>query len=183
MIIFIFILVQGLERDQTQMPSALLEKPLPDFVLSDLYAPNVQYDKTVFAGEMALVNIWASWCPPCAAEHNVITAIAQTGIPIYGLNYQDKRDKAKSWLLERGNPYRKIFFDERGSVGIDWGVIGVPETFLVDTQGIVRYRHIGEMTLAIWQNKFLPIIHTINPPQARSPYVFNHQKKRPGFFI
>lgn len=168
----IFLLAQGLQRDQQQMPSALLDKPLPDFNLSDLYDANITYNKEALLGEVALINVWASWCPPCAKEHQVIIELAQQGIIIYGLNYQDDRDAAKIWLQERGDPYKKILFDERGNAGIDWGIIGVPETFLIDSNGIVRYRYIGEMTQEIWREHFIPVMNTLKK-QAVSPYIFN----------
>jgi cytochrome c biogenesis protein CcmG, thiol:disulfide interchange protein DsbE len=159
---FIFFLAKGLMRDQNQMPSALLDKSLPDFQLPDLYDEQAIYNKSVLLGEIALVNVWASWCPPCAKEHEVIVELANSGIPVYGLNYQDDRNAAKVWLIERGDPYKKIFYDKDGKVGIDWGVIAVPETFLLDASGKVQYRHIGEMTREVWYDNFIPVINHIN---------------------
>lgn len=117
----IFVLAQGLKRDQQQMPSALIDKPLPEFNLTDLYDENKIYNKASLTGELFLINVWASWCPPCAKEHDVIIELAQEGYPFIGLNYQDNREEAQVWLEKRGNPYKKVLYDEQGSVGIDWG--------------------------------------------------------------
>lgn len=155
---FIYILAQGLNRSPNQMPTALLDKPLPDFQLTDLFAAQVIHNKSVLLGEVAIINVFASWCPPCAAEHPLIMKLADQGFQFYGLNYQDERFDAIDWLGARGNPYQNVFYDKAGSVGIDWGVIAVPETFLIDAQGIVRYRYIGELTEQVWEDEFLPRI-------------------------
>ncbi len=177
----IYILAQGLKRDQQQIPSALLNKPLPDFNLTDLYDEQLIYNNQTLLGEIALINVWASWCPPCAKEHEVIIELAQQGMVIYGLNYQDDRHNAKVWLIERGDPYKKVLFDNKGSVGIDWGVMAVPETFLIDAQGIVRYRHVGALTHEVWSQKMLPIVNALKA-QAASPYAFNDPTDEERFF-
>jgi cytochrome c biogenesis protein CcmG/thiol:disulfide interchange protein DsbE len=171
----------GLKRDPQQMPSALLNKPLPDFNLTDLFDENKTYNKDALIGELFFINVFASWCPPCAKEHDVIVELAALGFPFVGLNYQDNRGEAQIWLAERGNPYQKVLFDEQGSVGMDWGVIGVPETFLIDAQGIVRYRHIGILTLDIWHDRFMPVINEFKQTSAISPYPFNNQKDEQRF--
>jgi cytochrome c biogenesis protein CcmG/thiol:disulfide interchange protein DsbE len=178
----IYVLAQGLKRDQQQMPSALLDKPLPEFNLPDLYDEQVTYNKQSFPSAPLLINVWASWCPPCAQEHEIVVELAQEGVPIIGLNYQDARESAQLWLKERGDPYQKILYDEQGSVGIDWGVIAVPETFLIDADGIVRYRHIGALTREIWNNKFLPMYIKLMPQQSISPYQFNNPADEARFY-
>lgn len=159
--IFFYLLAQGLKRDQQQMPSAYIDKPLPDFNLPSLFDPVMIYDKSTVLGQVALINVWASWCPPCAAEHEVIKIVAEY-VPVFGLNYQDDLVAAQTWLKDLGNPYTAVFYDESGKTGIDWGVIAVPETFLIDAQGIVRYRHIGGLTLEVWNEKFVPLINQLN---------------------
>lgn len=151
-----YIFSKGLQRDQRQMPSALLNKPVPDFKLDNLYDDESYTNKDII-GEVALVNIWASWCAPCAEEHHMITELANQGVIIFGLNYQDDREAAIEWLKDRGDPFQKILFDPDGDTSIDWGVIAVPETFLIDKNGIIRYRHIGGLTAEIWNENFLPL--------------------------
>lgn len=168
-----YIFTHGLKRDQQQMPSALLNKPLPNFSLSDLYNEDKIYQQKDLIGEVFLINVFASWCPPCAKEHDVIIELSKQGYKFIGLNYQDNRSYAQIWIDERGNPYQKILFDPEGDVGMDWGVIGVPETFIVDAKGIVRYRHIGMLTMDIWNERFLPMMQTLLP-NATSPYPFNN---------
>jgi len=167
--IFIYLLAQGLTRTPNQMPTALLDKPLPEFSLNDLFDAQVFYDKSVLLNEVILINVFASWCPPCAAEHGLIMELAKQGFHFYGLNYQDERLDAITWLNVRGNPYEKVFYDKLGGVGIDWGVIAVPETFLIDAQGIVRYRYIGELTSSIWNKEFLPRIQHLKTGVVHAP--------------
>ncbi|MGA2655425.1 MAG: DsbE family thiol:disulfide interchange protein [Gammaproteobacteria bacterium] len=178
----ISIFSKGLNRDQQQMPSALLDKPLPDFSLEDLFAETVKYTTQDLVGDLFLINVFASWCPPCAKEHDVIVDLASQGYPFIGLNYQDNRGEAQIWLDERGNPYKKVLFDPQGIDGMEWRVIGVPETFLVDAQGVVRYRHIGMLSYDIWNNNFLPMIQELKPSRARLPYTFNNAQDEDRFY-
>jgi cytochrome c biogenesis protein CcmG/thiol:disulfide interchange protein DsbE len=145
-------LYRGLSIDPTELPSALLNKPFPAFELSDLKQPNKRLSTADFKGKPVLVNVWATWCPSCRQEHQQLLKIAgQHKIDIIGLNYKDQRDLALSWLQQLGDPYRFVIYDEKGMLGLDLGVYGAPETYLIDAKGIIRYRHIGVITEPDWQ--------------------------------
>ena len=114
-------------------------------------------------GQASLLNVWATWCAGCRQEHGFLMQLASTGtIPIYGLNYRDERNSAIGWLQQLGDPYVANAFDEDGLVSIDWGVYGAPETFLIDAEGIVRYKHIGPLTPEVWRNKMQPRIRMMS---------------------
>jgi cytochrome c biogenesis protein CcmG/thiol:disulfide interchange protein DsbE len=115
------------------------------------------YDKDVFVGEPLLLNVWATWCPTCYAEHQYLNELAAQGVKIIGLNYKDERSKAVQWLNELGNPYLISLFDGDGMLGLDLGVYGAPETFLIDANGIVQYRHVGDVNSANWQASLQPM--------------------------
>jgi cytochrome c biogenesis protein CcmG/thiol:disulfide interchange protein DsbE len=139
--------------------SPFIGKSSPAFNLPTLFDPDKRVTEKKFLGQMSLVNVWASWCPGCAQEHDMLLAIAQQGtVPIYGLNWKDEPQAAKKWLQQRGNPYAEVAVDRDNVTGIDWGVYGAPETFLVDAQGIIQYKHIGPVTLETWMMEFLPRI-------------------------
>lgn len=163
--IFVTILVflaLGLGRDPTQVPSPLINKPAPPFVLSRVEDPTRTISHTDLAGHVSLVNVWATWCVSCREEHLVLLELARSReVPIYGLDYKDSRDEALAWLREYGNPYTAVPFDADGRVAIDWGVYGTPETFLVDKHGIIRYKHVGPMTLDFVQSELRPIIEQL----------------------
>jgi len=149
----------GLTLDPKKVPSPLIGKATPVFELPQLKQPDVNINTEVFKGKVSLLNVWATWCVSCRAEHEVLTAIANSGkVEIYGLNYKDERDAAKRWLQVYGDPYVASGFDQDGRVGIDWGVYGTPETFLIDQQGIIRHKVIGPVTTKIWQEELLPMI-------------------------
>lgn len=134
-------------KDPSVIPSAMIGKPVPAFVLpSALQGRGFSSDD--LRGETpAVVNVFASWCVTCRAEQKVLAALAEkTGIPVYGVAYKDKREAVQKWLTENGNPFKATGFDEFGRVSIDWGVYGVPETFVVDKKGIIRYKHVGTLT-------------------------------------
>jgi len=153
------IFVVGLTMDPSRIPSPLLNNPAPEFSLPSLQDPSVKVGSASYAKQMALVNIWATWCPGCSQEHAFLVELADEGsIPIFGLNWRDNRPGALQWLQELGDPYIASAFDVDGRVGIDWGAYGAPETFLVDQNGIVIHKHIAPLTREIWERDFLPLI-------------------------
>lgn len=142
---------KGLSLDPNAMPSALVGKPFPTFKMASLEQPERILSNADFAGKAVLVNVWATWCPSCRQEHSDLLAIAdQHKLDIVGLDYKDERPAATTWLHDLGNPYVFTIFDEQGMLGLDLGVFGAPETYLVDAQGIVRYRHVGTITPDVW---------------------------------
>ena len=154
----VYLLYNGLGKDTRLLPSALIDKPVPQFSL-----PSLLTDKTIdnssLKGQMYLLNVWASWCPNCRVEHPMVTEFArQQIIPVYGLNYKDEEATAKAWLKQFGNPYTDILVDTGGLVGIDFGVYGAPESFLVDGNGIIRHKIVGELNPQNIQNELLPMI-------------------------
>jgi cytochrome c biogenesis protein CcmG/thiol:disulfide interchange protein DsbE len=149
----------GLTLDPKEVPSPFIGKPAPAFDVPRLYQPAARFAPEQLKGEVWLLNVFASWCVSCRAEHEVITWLANNRqMPLVGLNYKDEPDDAQQWLAALGNPYTLIPADRDGRVGIDWGVYGVPETFVVDRQGIIRYKHIGPVTMAALKEKILPLI-------------------------
>lgn len=150
---------RGLGTDPTVLPSALIDKPAPEFTLPPLAGSGEAGFSSADLGEkVSVVNIFASWCAPCRAEHPVLNALAKSSrVPIYGINYKDRPEAARAFLAELGNPYTRIGADD-GRVGIEWGVYGVPETFIIDRQGRVRYRHVGPLTEADLKRTILPLI-------------------------
>jgi len=151
-------LALGLDKDPQKLPSALINKPLPVFKLTSL-EEGQWITAEQWQGGVALVNIWATWCAPCRDEHPVLLKIAgQEGIIIYGINYKDKPELAREWLRQYGSPYRAIVSDTSGKLAIDLGVYGVPETFIIDKQGIIRYKWVGVLTEQAWQQQLKPVI-------------------------
>lgn len=151
---------QGLKLDPRELPSALVGKPFPQFTLSTVKDENAALTQDALKGEVSLVNVWATWCVSCRQEHPELVRIAkETGIPIYGLNYKDTRPEAIRWLDEYLDPYRFSLFDADGRVGLDLGVYGAPETYIVDKEGIVRYRFVGVIDRNIWLNELLPEVN------------------------
>lgn len=135
---------------------ALLDKPLPGFDLMDLESPGRRLSEKDFAGSPALINVWATWCSSCWAEHDMLLKVAGSRVPVYGVLYKDERDSALAYLQKRGNPFKKIANDAVGSLGLDLGVTGAPETFLVDRQGVIRYHMNGPITDDIWEKILKP---------------------------
>lgn len=149
----------GLTKDPRELPSALIDKPAPDFDLPPLIAAKPGLAKTNLGKEVKLVNFFASWCVPCKVEHPVWMRFVEThNIPLYGINYKDAKKDAVAWLGQLGNPYKRIGQDRDGRVGIDWGVYGVPETYVVDKEGRIRYRHVGPMGPDVLKETILPLI-------------------------
>lgn len=143
--------------DPTKLESVLIGKQVPEFRLEDLAQPGKLHDQAIFKGEPLLLNVWATWCPTCYAEHQYLNELSSNGVKIIGLNYKDQRDKAVQWLRELGNPYLISLFDGDGMLGLDLGVYGAPETFLIDANGVVRYRHVGDVNPTNWKETLQPI--------------------------
>lgn len=152
-------LMAGLGKDPGELPSPLIGRDSPTFTLPNLLDPERTVSDTDIRGEVALVNVWASWCVGCRQEHNFLMQLARAEvIPIYGLNWRDERPAALRWLRDLGDPYTAVAFDGEGRVGIDWGVYGSPETFLLDKQGKVIYKHVSPLTPKVWREEFEPRI-------------------------
>jgi cytochrome c biogenesis protein CcmG/thiol:disulfide interchange protein DsbE len=158
-LVLVAVFVVGLTMDPSRIPSPLLENPAPEFSLPSLQDPAVEVGSANYANQMALVNIWATWCAGCRQEHGFLLELAREGdIPIFGLNWRDNRPDALQWLQTLGDPYIASGFDADGRVGIDWGAYGAPETFLVDSNGVVIHKHIAPLDREIWERDFLPLI-------------------------
>lgn len=161
-VLLISLLALGLKLDPREVPSPLIGKPAPGFNLPTLAQPERKLSVENLRGEVCVVNVWASWCVTCREEHPLLMDFSRRSIaPLYGLNYKDARADALAWLTEFGNPYRESVSDHEGRVGLDWGVYGVPETFILDKQGRIRYKHIGAITVDDMQHKLLPLIETL----------------------
>jgi cytochrome c biogenesis protein CcmG/thiol:disulfide interchange protein DsbE len=159
LVVFLWV---GLGRDPREVPSPLIGKPAPEFKLVQLHDEG----KTLAAGDLKgnvwLLNVWASWCVSCRVEHPLLLQLARTNVvPVYGLDYKDKPADALAWLAQHGDPYRVSIVDGDGKVGIDYGVYGVPETFLIDKAGVVRYKQIGPLTVEALQQKILPLVRQL----------------------
>jgi cytochrome c biogenesis protein CcmG/thiol:disulfide interchange protein DsbE len=149
----------GLNRDKETLPSPLIGKPAPQFDLPNVEAPDQRVNTASFAGQMYVLNVWATWCVGCRQEHDALLEIAARGeVPIVGLNWRDDLELAQRWLRELGDPYVASAFDGEGRAAIDWGVYGAPETFLIDANGTVIFKHIAPITLEIWERDFVPRI-------------------------
>ncbi len=157
--VIVALFIVGLQRDPTIVPSPFIGKPAPAFDLPELMNPEQRVTENIFQGQVSLFNVWASWCPGCASEHELLMAIGtQSDVPIYGLNWKDERPAALKWLQNRGNPYKAVAVDRDNITGIDWGVYGAPETFLINADGIILYKLVGPLTPAIWVEEFMPRI-------------------------
>lgn len=145
------------DYDPSMLPSALVGKPLPEFSLTTLDNADKTIESIELNNKPALLNVWATWCVSCRVEHAFLNDLAEKGIRIFGLNYKDDREKANRWLARLGNPYQLNLFDVDGKLGINMGVYGAPETYVIDANGIVRYRHVGIVDERVWQSKILPL--------------------------
>jgi cytochrome c biogenesis protein CcmG/thiol:disulfide interchange protein DsbE len=158
-LILIPIMILGLGSDPSELPSQYLGKPAPEFTLPTLKDPTQFVSTADLRGQVSLVNIWATWCGGCRAEHGFLMQLSRDqGVPIYAINWRDNREDALKWLQQLGDPYKVSGFDGDGRVGIDWGAYGAPETFLLDAEGFVVYRLTGPMTRALWEQEFVPRI-------------------------
>jgi cytochrome c biogenesis protein CcmG/thiol:disulfide interchange protein DsbE len=162
-IVLIAFLAIGLGRDPREVPSPLIGKPAPEFALPQLHEPGKTFSPREMRGKVWLLNVWASWCFSCREEHPFLLELQRSGaVPIYGLNTRNKRDDALAWLNELGNPYVLSATDIDGRVGIDFGVYGAPETFLIDRDGIIRFKQIGPITRELWNTEILPLVQKYN---------------------
>jgi cytochrome c biogenesis protein CcmG/thiol:disulfide interchange protein DsbE len=150
----------GLTRDPSRIPSALIDQPVPRFTLPAVAGTTVPgLSDEAIRGKVALVNVFASWCAPCRVEHPILMRLAaEKRVPIYGINWKDRATDASQWLKELGNPYAAIGHDEENRVGIEWGVYGAPETFIVDREGRIRFKHVGPITPSVLEDTILPLI-------------------------
>lgn len=151
--------LRGFDRDPRDIPSALIDKPAPEFALPPLPGYKEGLSNATLKGDVTLVNVFASWCIPCKAEHPIITRLArEQGVTVRGINHKDKAEDAIAWLNRNGDPYASIGVDLDGRVSIDWGVYGVPETFLLDRQGRIRFKHVGPLTPQVVEEQILPMV-------------------------
>ncbi|HUC62952.1 MAG TPA: DsbE family thiol:disulfide interchange protein [Alphaproteobacteria bacterium] len=151
----------GLGRDPAIVPSALIGKPVPQFALPPLLADKPGLATADLKSKPVLVNVFASWCIPCREEHPLLMHLARDGVAIYGIDYKDQPADAKAWLGELGDPYRRLATDMEGRVAINWGVYGVPETFLVDGTGTIRFKQVGPLTIDVIDRKILPLLKSL----------------------
>jgi len=158
MVLAVF-LFAGLSLNPRQVPSPLIDKPAPEFELNHLHQPEQIFSSKDNIGKVWLLNVWASWCVACRDEHPLLVQLANSGlVPVYGLNYKDEDATAMQWLRQYGDPYEVSVVDSEGRVGIDYGVYGVPETYVIDKQGIIRYKQIGPVTVKSMEDTIIPLI-------------------------
>ncbi len=156
-------LAYGLRLDPREVPSPLIGKPAPAFTATLMNEPLKSVGKADFAGKVWILNVWASWCVACREEHPLLVEFARRGVvPIYGLNYKDTRPAGQAWLQRLGNPYTDSLFDPEGRIGLDYGVYGVPETFVIDRSGVIRYKRIGPVTVEVLRDEIEPLVRRLN---------------------
>jgi cytochrome c biogenesis protein CcmG, thiol:disulfide interchange protein DsbE len=146
-------------QDPRLLPSVLIDKPFPAFELEDLRQPDRLRTLADLSGEVSLVNVWATWCANCLVEHPELLRISrETDLSLYGVNYNDDNSKALRWLARHEDPYEFSIVDDQGTLAIDLGVYGAPETFVLDAHGVIRFRHVGPVTPEVWREKLLPVV-------------------------
>jgi cytochrome c biogenesis protein CcmG, thiol:disulfide interchange protein DsbE len=159
----VYFLAAGLKLDPREVPSPLIGKPAPDFALPRLDNPQQTLRRADLLGQVWLLNVWASWCVACRQEHPLLVEFARRKVvSMYGLNYKDQPAAAQSWLGDGGNPYDASLSDEWGKVGIDFGVYGVPETFLIDRAGVIKFKHTGPLTAEVLEQTVLPLVKRLS---------------------
>ena len=157
-IVWLSYLGLGLE-DRDKLPSALIGKPFPSFEARSLFDASANIGSEQLIGRPTLVNVWATWCPTCKAEHAELIEIAEdTDLQLIGINYKDNRSDAIQWLAEFGNPFDRVLEDPRGDLGVELGVYGAPETFLLDRRGYIVYKRVGAITEQVWLGQMLPVV-------------------------
>jgi cytochrome c biogenesis protein CcmG/thiol:disulfide interchange protein DsbE len=155
----VVLLAVGLTLDPREVPSPLIGKPAPAFDLPLLHAPEKMFSEKDMLGKVWVMNVWASWCPPCLIEHPVVTALAKSGLaPVVGMNYKDAREDALPWLKRNGDPFQFSVYDGSGRIAMDYGVYGVPETYVIDRRGVIRYKQIGPLTPELSRDKIEPLL-------------------------
>ena len=156
-VLLVVLLAFGLTQDPKKVPSPLIDKPAPAFTLPKLSNQSESFSPADMAGKVWVLNVWASWCVSCRAEHEIIKQLARMNmVDIVGLDYKDELVDAKRWLQQFGNPYTLSVLDQEGRAGIDWGVYGVPETFIIGKDGMIKYKHIGPVTAQSLQDEIIP---------------------------
>jgi cytochrome c biogenesis protein CcmG, thiol:disulfide interchange protein DsbE len=161
-LILVVFLYVGLFRDPREIPSPLVDKPAPAFTLAQLHEPGKQMSTADMKGKVWLLNVWASWCVSCREEHPLLVQLARANVvPVIGLNYKDRNDLGLAWLKQNGDPYNFSVVDADGRVGINYGVYGVPETFVIDKNGVIRYKQIGPITAEALEKKILPLVREL----------------------
>ena len=162
-LVLVGFLAVGLKLNPREVPSPLIGKPAPAFSAPLLAEPATRVTRESLLGKPWVLNVWASWCAPCRDEHPYWVAFApKSPVPIYGLNYKDQPAAAQKWLQQLGNPYAQSLMDADGRIGIDYGVYGVPETFVIDAQGVVRFKHVGPITPEVLRDKIEPLLKQLN---------------------
>ena len=161
-IVLVGFLAIGLTLDPREVPSPLVGKAAPDFTLPQLADPARKFSPAEMKGKVWMLNVWASWCVSCRDEHPLLVELAKSGVvSLYGLDYKDQNADAERWLRQFGNPYIMSLVDADGRVGIDYGVYGVPETYVIDKAGVIRYKHIGPVTTNVLNGKILPLVRNL----------------------
>ena len=162
-VVLLAFLAIGLKLNPREVPSPLIGKPAPAFDLPQLHKPELSFAPKDLQGKVWLLNVWASWCVSCREEHPLLVDLARSGtVPIYGLNYKDGRADALRWLKQFGDPYVLSIADSEGRVGIDYGVYGVPETYVIDKAGVIRFKQIGPVTQDVIEGKILPLVKELD---------------------
>jgi cytochrome c biogenesis protein CcmG, thiol:disulfide interchange protein DsbE len=162
------LLFVGLGMNSRDLPSPLVGKPAPAFSLEALEDAQRMVTEQDFIGEVSLVNVWATWCSTCRSEKPLLMELARGGIPIHAFNYRDERDAALRYLDVSGNPYQTVAFDPRGDAGIDWGVYATPETYVLDADGVIRYKRIGPLSRQLLLDEVLPLVEKLRDEQQRN---------------
>jgi cytochrome c biogenesis protein CcmG/thiol:disulfide interchange protein DsbE len=158
-VVIVAFLWVGLSLNPREVPSPLIDKPAPEFALPKLRAQGAVIRTADLRGQVWLLNVFASWCTPCLEEHPLLIDMAKRNVvPVYGLNYKDQRAVALKWLRRHGDPYTDIMVDVEGRTGIEYGVYGVPETFVIDKLGVIRFKHIGPLTPQVLEEKIVPLV-------------------------
>jgi cytochrome c biogenesis protein CcmG/thiol:disulfide interchange protein DsbE len=162
-VLLVIVLAFGFRlEDPHFLPSELIDKPFPEFQLRDLHDADRVITQNDLKGEVSLANVWATWCPNCRVEHPELLRISrEENIPLYGINYNDNSPKAIAWLERLENPYEFNIVDDKGTLAIDLGVYGAPETFVIDTNGVIQYRHVGALTREIWDREISPVVELL----------------------
>lgn len=162
-VVLVGFLAVGLTLNPREVPSPLVGKPAPSFSVPQLHDATAKFSPQEMVGKVWLLNVWASWCVSCREEHPILNEFAKTGTtPLVGLNYKDKREDGIRWLARFGNPYLLSAYDGDGRVGINYGVYGVPETYVIDKAGVIRFKQIGPVTPEVLQKKIIPLVQELN---------------------